>query len=90
MIDTSTGKPLQVLTDGTVGPYIELPLDQLEDVRKLLDDHRIHYVVQENVISMNGEPYIATIDLGRQGDAKAVQAILDASPSMRGVHDIAR
>lgn len=79
MTDTTTQKPLHVSTDGTAGPYIELPLSQVDEVTRLLDDHRIRYWVAENSISVNGGPYISTINLGREGNAQAVQAILDHS-----------
>ena len=78
MTDSTTKAPLRVLTDGTVGPYIELPVSQLDEVRRLLDSHDINYSVEEDYISFNGSPEEATIDLGRDGDAAAVQTILDS------------
>lgn len=78
MTNSTTRQSLRVLTDGTVGPYIELPVSQLEEVRRLLDSHHIRYWVQENFISFNGAPEKATIDLGRGGDAAGVQAVLDS------------
>ena len=80
MTDTTTKKPLRVSTDGTVGPYIMLPLSQLDEVQRLLDRRDIRYSVQEDVISFNGAPEEATIDLGRGADAEAIQAILDSAP----------
>jgi hypothetical protein len=77
MTDTTTQKPLHVSTEGTAGPYIRLPLSQVDEVTRLLDDHRIRYWVKENSISLDGGPYISTINLRREGDAQAVQAILD-------------
>jgi hypothetical protein len=78
MTDTTTKKPLRVSTDSTVGPYIEVPVSQLDEVRRLLDSRRISYTVDEDFISFNGAPEEAVIDLGRGGDAAAVQAILDS------------
>jgi hypothetical protein len=78
MTDAATKKPLRVATDGTAGPYIMLPVSQLDEVRRLLDSRRIRYWVEENAISLNGAPEIAVINLGRGGDAVAVQAILDS------------
>jgi hypothetical protein len=78
MTDTTTQKPLHVSTDGTAGPYIDLPLTQLEEVKRLLDDRRIHYWVEENAISWDGGPYTVVINLGREGDAEAVQSLLDS------------
>jgi hypothetical protein len=78
--DTTTRKPLRVLTESTAGPYIRLPESQLAEVQQLLDSHGIHYEVDEEIISFNGGPEEAIIDLGRGGDAAAVQAILDSIP----------
>lgn len=77
MIDVTTQRPLHVSTDGTAGPYIMVPLDQLETLRVLLDNNRVRYSVDENAISLDGGPYIAVVNLGRGVDAKAVQGILD-------------
>jgi hypothetical protein len=78
MTDISTNKPLCVSTDGTAGPYIMVPLDQLDDVRRALDENNIRYWVDEAAISFNDKPFIATVNLGRAGNANSVQAILDA------------
>jgi hypothetical protein len=77
MTDTMTKKPLRVTTDNPVWPFIELPLSQVDEVRRLLDSHGVSYSVDENAISWNGGPYTTTISLGRGGNAGAVQAILD-------------
>ena len=78
MTDVTTKKPLYVSTDGTAGPYIMVPVSQLADVRKLLERHGVRYQVEEDVISLNGAPEEAVIDLGRGADAGAIQAILDS------------
>jgi hypothetical protein len=80
MTDITTKKPLQVSTEGTAGPYLMVPVPQLDSVRSLLDDHRVRYWLDESAISFNGQPYIAVVNLGRKGDASRVQAILDAAP----------
>jgi hypothetical protein len=79
MKDVSTKKPLHVSTDGKAGPYIMVPVSQLDDVRRLLDRHRVRYSVDEDVVSLNGAPEVAVVDLGRGGDAKGVQKILDSA-----------
>jgi hypothetical protein len=79
MIDAMTWKPLQVSTDGTAGPYIMLPVSQLDEVRQLLDDHGIRYWVEEDLISLNGAPETAVIDFGRGADVDAIQAVLDTA-----------
>ncbi len=77
MIDVTTKRPLHVSTDGTAGPYIMVPLIQLEEVRRLLDDRGIRYYVEENAISLSGTPMVAVIDLGRGADADKIQDLLD-------------
>lgn len=77
MADVATKNSLRVSTDGTAGPYIMVGVSQLDDVRRILDSRQIVYWVEENVISLNGAPEIAVINLGRRGDAAAVQAALD-------------
>ena len=80
MIDVTTSRPLRVSTEGTAGPYIRVPVSQLEEIRLLFEDREIRHRVQENVISLDGGPEIAVIDLGRGADPNAVQAILDSAP----------
>ena len=46
--------------------------------KQLLDSHGIRYWVAEDVISFNGAPEIAEVNLGRGADAAAVQTILDS------------
>ncbi len=77
MKDVSTKQQLLVSTDGNAGPYIMVPVTQLDDLRLLLDRHNVHYLVDEDAISLNGEPEIGIVNLGRAGDAVAVQRILD-------------
>lgn len=78
MKDVTTQQPLYVSTDGTAGPYIMVPVSQLEAVRQLFGKHHIPFTVDEDAISLNGEPEIAVVDLGRSGDARKVQRILDS------------
>lgn len=78
MTDATTQKRLSVSTDGTAGPYIMVPVSQLDDVKAILTRHRVRYWVEENAISLNGAPEIAAINLGRGANATAVQDILDS------------
>jgi hypothetical protein len=78
MTDTTTRKPLYISTDGTAGPYIMVPVSQLDDLRRLLDSRHIGYWVEEDAISLNGAPEVAVVDLGRGADTAAVQAMLDS------------
>ena len=78
MTDTTTRKPLYISTYGTAGPYIMVPVSQLDDLRRLLDSRHIGYWVEEDAISLNGAPEVAVVDLGRGADTAAVQAMLDS------------
>lgn len=78
MTDAATKKALRVSTDGTSGPYIMVPVVQLDDVRMLLDSRGVGYWVEENAISLDGALEIAAVNLGRGGDAAEVQALLDS------------
>jgi hypothetical protein len=80
MIDVTTRRRLHVSSGGTAGPYIIVPLTQLDPVRRLLDSHEVRYSVDENAISIDGKPEIVVIDLGFGSDAVRIQAILDANP----------
>jgi hypothetical protein len=77
MIDVSTKKPLCVSTDGDAGPYIMVPVQQIDDVRALLDAANIQYWVDEEAICLDGKPEITVVNLGHRADAVAVQSILD-------------
>lgn len=80
MTDAATKKRLRVSTDGTAGPYIMVPVSQLDEVRQLLDSGQVGYWVEENAISLDGAPEIAVINLRPDGNALAVQALLDSVP----------
>ena len=81
MIDASTQKPLYVSIDGGAGPYIMVPVQQIGDVRTLLDAHNISYWVDEDAISLDGKPEVTVVNLGPGVDAATVQNILDGASS---------
>lgn len=79
MIDSASKKWLRVLTDAPrSGPYIMLPVDQLEAVRRLFDANQVHYSVSELSVSLDGKPAVTTITLGRGANAKSIQSMLDS------------
>ena len=80
MTDMTKNKPLRVSGDGSAGPYLMVPLGQLDEVRGLLDSHQIYYWVDENAISLDGEPAIAFVNFGRGTEGRKVQVILDSKP----------
>jgi hypothetical protein len=79
MIDVSTQKPLHVSTDGTAGPYIMVPVQQVDDVRALLDAGAIPYWVDTYAISLDGKPEVTVINLDPGTDSADVQHILDSA-----------
>ena len=79
MTDVTTQSPMRVSTLGGVGPYIRLPYSQIDDLKRILDKHGISYWVKENVISFDGGPEFAIVNFGRNGDANAIQAVLDST-----------
>lgn len=80
MIDTTTDRPLHVSTDGGAGPYIMIPVTQLDRVKTVLNAHQIHYWVDEEAISLDGKPEVAVINLEQGCDANEIQHILDRIP----------
>ena len=78
MIDTTTGQSLCVSTDGGAAPYIMLPVSQLDRVIELLDKHKIAYWVDEEALSIDGEPEVIWINLKRGSNAAIVQSLLDS------------
>jgi hypothetical protein len=56
-----------------------LPLIQVDEVRRLLNSQGIIHSLEEQAISMDGGPYIAVINFGRDADVLAIQAVLDSS-----------
>jgi hypothetical protein len=78
MTDITTRKPLHVI-DTEAGPFMDLPFSQVEDVRRLLDANGVYYWVSEHSISFNGGPAMTMVHFGHQGDAAAIQAILDGA-----------
>jgi hypothetical protein len=80
MIDTTTHQPLSISTDGNAGPYIMVPVAQLDQVKTLLDAHKISCWVDEEAISLDGRPEVAVINLEHGSNPATVQGLLDSIP----------
>jgi hypothetical protein len=80
MIDTTTRQPLHVSTDGDAGPYIMLPVAQLDKVRGVLEANKIPYWVDDEVISLDGKAEVAVINLRHGSNPATVQRLLDSIP----------
>jgi len=77
MIDSITHEPIKVSVDGTAGPYIMVPVDQLDQVTELLDNNEIPYWVDADAISIEGEPEITVINLDQRADVPRLQRLLN-------------
>jgi hypothetical protein len=77
MLDTQTRRDIRISTDGDAGPYIMVPVLQLDQLRSLLESHGISHWVESGYISLDGRPEIAIVNLGRGADVAHTQAILD-------------
>jgi hypothetical protein len=77
MIDEMTRDSLRVSDGGLGGPYLMVPVTQLDAVRAVLDRHAVDYRVDADAISLDDEPPTTVINFGRSGDAARIQAILD-------------
>ncbi|HVC93461.1 MAG TPA: hypothetical protein VND64_07205 [Pirellulales bacterium] len=80
MIDATTDQPLRVSKEGNAGPYIMVPVLQLENVKGVLEANKVSYWVDEEAISLDGKPEIIIINLGLRTDAATVQRLLDGIP----------
>lgn len=80
MIDKTTREPLRISTDGDAGPYIMVPVAQLAEVRDLLEANDVPHWVDEEAISLDGNPEVAVINLGRGSDVPKIQRLLDSIP----------
>lgn len=80
MIDAVTKKRLCVTTAGTYCSYIAVPLDQLKTVLAVLDANSIGYWVEDEVLSIDGKPEIAFVNLADGSDPATVQLVLDSIP----------
>ena len=79
MIDATTRNPLSVSTGGTAGPYLVVQVLQMDEIRRLLDQHGVRYWVGEFALSMDGGPEKTFINFGPGADTRAIQAALDGS-----------
>jgi len=78
MVDAMRGNRLQVRGGVEGGPYsIRLPLSQVEEVRRMLDQHEIKYWVDSTAISIDRGPERTSINLGWNNDPVQIQSILD-------------
>jgi hypothetical protein len=79
MLDMYTRKPLRVVEAGHLAPDIRVAVDQVNQVRDVLDAHGIPYWLDHMTISVNGQPARTIIHVRKGQDPQRVQAILDSA-----------
>ncbi len=79
MIDVTTNKPLRISNAYPPQPSLEVADNQLEGLKRLLDQHGIRYWVDEHSFSFNDGPFTTIVTFYRGTDVDAVQAILDSA-----------
>jgi hypothetical protein len=77
MINSITNEPIQVDKIPGAWPYVRVPLDQLDQVKKLLDDAGFRYSVDVYALSSDGEPYTVDVSFEHRADVAAVQSLFD-------------
>jgi hypothetical protein len=80
MSGADTNARILVTDHGTGWPYIQARVDEVPEIRKVLDEHRVRYWMNEMSISINGRPYTTVIQFPRDANAREIQALLDAQP----------
>ena len=79
MIDMVENKPIKVSISGDLS-YLVVPFEQLDKITALLDANRVSHWVDEEVLSVDGGPEVAFINLSRGTDPGMVQRLLDSAP----------
>ncbi len=63
-----------------LAPQLKVPVSQLQKVETLLKANRIPYWVDEEVLSLDGKPEIAFINLSKGSDLEMVRRLLNGIP----------
>jgi hypothetical protein len=79
MVDSETRERVLVHNEGSGGPYIMLPFDQVADIEQILRGNEISFWVDADAISVDGKAAISVINLGRDADVNRVQQLVDAA-----------
>ena len=77
MIDAITQERIVIYNEAINSPYIMVAHAQLDQVTDILKAHAVPHWVNEDVISLDGEPAVAVINLGRLANVAEVQNLLD-------------
>ncbi len=77
MRDLITQERVTVNAEGTGGPYIMVPVDQVDAIEGILKANHVSHWTDSDAISLDNKPAIIVINLGRGADAENVQRLLD-------------
>jgi hypothetical protein len=77
MTDKYTGRRLVVSKDGRSGPYLTVPVTQIDAVRHVLDQSGVRYWIDETAISVDGKPAMSVVNFGKLASPETIQATLD-------------
>ena len=77
MSATRDEEELYVSTDGTAGPYIIVPVNLLDSVRHALSQAQISFAIDEDGVSLGGQPALSVVDLGDGADIVRVREVLE-------------
>jgi hypothetical protein len=77
MIDALTKEPIRLSKYRGAWPYIRFPLEQLDEVKKVLDRARFRYVVNKYAVSSDGDPYTVGVHFDHRAEVAAIQGVLD-------------
>jgi hypothetical protein len=77
MIDSITKEPIRVSKYFGAWPFIRLPLEQLDEVKKLLDRAGFRYAVDKYAMSSDGDPYTVGVHFDHRAEVAAIQGLLD-------------
>ncbi len=78
MTDSFTKQPIRVIRgEEDEWPHIEVRLDQLDVIEKLLNDAGYRYAVDKYALAYKDEPSTLDVHLDFRTDVAAVQKLLD-------------
>jgi len=77
MINSITNEPIRVEKYPGAWPYVRVPLDQLDQAKKLLDHAGFRYSVDVYALSSDGEPYTVDVSFEHRAEVAALQAVFD-------------
>ena len=79
MHETSQNRSLNVFTSHGADPHMWLPVSELVRVTSVLDANQVSYSLDEEALSIDGQPEVIYLQFGPRTDAAKVQRLLDST-----------